>query len=180
LTLSPAEIFGVSDRLGSIEKGKIANLVVTDGDLFAEKTKIKTVFVDGRRFEAHEPDKPKDPPKGDLTGVWKLTYTTPEGAEESTADLSMDKDGTLTGTVSSKRGTSSIFSGYASADKFHFVINIPVQGSPSDVTFDGTFDAKSVKGTIGVLDISIDFTGTKPGAKSTTAQHSIGSEGDAR
>jgi imidazolonepropionase-like amidohydrolase len=180
LTLSPAEIFGVSDRLGSLEKGKIANLLVTDGDLFAEKTKIKTVFVDGRRFEAHEPDKPKDPPKGDITGVWKLTYTTPEGAEESTADLTMDKDGTLTGTVSSHRGTSSVISGYASADKFHFVINIPVQGSPSDVTFDGTFDAKSVKGTISVLDFSIDFTGTKPGAKSTAAQQSTVAEGDAR
>src|SRR6267142_7178974 len=34
LTLSPAEIFGVADRLGSIENGKIANLVVADGDLF--------------------------------------------------------------------------------------------------------------------------------------------------
>jgi imidazolonepropionase-like amidohydrolase len=180
LTLSPAEIFGVSDRLGSVEKGKIANLVVTDGDLFAEKTKIKMVFVDGRRFEAHEPEKPKDAPKGDISGVWKLTYTTPEGAEESTADISMDKDGTLTGTVTSHRGTSSIISGYASGEKFHFVINIPVQGSPSDVTFDGTFDAKSVKGAISVLDFSIDFTGTKPGAKTTTAQQSTNVEGDAR
>lgn len=34
LTLTPAEIYGISDRLGSIETGKIANLVVTDGDLF--------------------------------------------------------------------------------------------------------------------------------------------------
>jgi len=33
-TLSAAEIFGVADRLGSIENGKIANLIVTDGDLF--------------------------------------------------------------------------------------------------------------------------------------------------
>ena len=51
LTLSPAEIFGVSDRIGSIEKGKIANLVVADGDLFATATKVKYVFVDGARFE---------------------------------------------------------------------------------------------------------------------------------
>jgi imidazolonepropionase-like amidohydrolase len=180
LTLSPAEIFGVSDRLGSIEKGKIANLVVTDGDLFAEKTKIKIVFVDGKRFETHEPDKPKDPPKGDITGVWKLSYTTPEGAEESTVDLSMEKDGTLSGTFNGKRGTYSIFSGYVSGDKFHFVINIPIQGSPADVTLDGTFDTKSVKGTISVLDISIDFTGTKPSAKSMTAQESKSVEGDAR
>jgi imidazolonepropionase-like amidohydrolase len=180
LTLSPAEIFGVADRLGSIEKGKIANLVVTDGDLFAEKTKIKIVFVDGRRFEAHEPDKPKDPPKGDITGTWKLSYTTPEGAEESTADLSMDKDGTITGTVSGKRGTSSIISGYASADKFHFVINIPIEGAPADVTFDGTFDAKSVKGSISVQGFSIDFTGTKPGSNATTALKSMVTEGEAR
>ena len=51
MTLSPAEIYGVSDRLGSIEKGKIANLVVTKGDLFKDNTEVKYVFVDGRKFE---------------------------------------------------------------------------------------------------------------------------------
>ena len=51
LTLSPAEIYGVSDRLGSIDKGKIANLVVTEGDLFGAQTKVKYVFVDGGKFE---------------------------------------------------------------------------------------------------------------------------------
>lgn len=47
LTLNAAMIAGASD-LGSIEKGKIANLVVTDGDLFDEKTKVTRVFVNGR------------------------------------------------------------------------------------------------------------------------------------
>ncbi|HEX3876932.1 MAG TPA: amidohydrolase family protein [Bryobacteraceae bacterium] len=50
LTLTPAEIYGVSDRLGSIEKGKIANLVVTRGDIFDGNTKIEMVFVDGRKY----------------------------------------------------------------------------------------------------------------------------------
>src|ERR1700687_3441389 len=84
LTLSPAEIFGVADRLGSIENGKIANLVVTDGDLFEEKTKVKFVFVDGRKFEIREPEKPKDAPKGDMSGKWKINFTTAEGAEDAT------------------------------------------------------------------------------------------------
>lgn len=53
-TLDSAEILGVSDRLGSLEPGKIANLVVTDGDFFNEKTKVKHVFVDGHWFEIHE------------------------------------------------------------------------------------------------------------------------------
>ena len=163
LTLSPAEIYGVADRLGSIENGKIANLVITDGDLFNEKTKIKYVFVDGRRFDSREPEKPKDPPKGDLTGKWKLAYTSPEGAEESTADLTMASDGTLSGTISTvKRGTANIISGYLSVDKFSLLINIPIQGSPSDVTFTGTFDGTSLKGIIRTQGIEFDFTGTKP------------------
>jgi imidazolonepropionase-like amidohydrolase len=87
LTLSPAEIFGVADVLGSIEKGKIANLVVTDGDLFDKKTKVKMVFVDGRKFEVREPLRPTEPPKGDLSGKWKLAFATPQGPEEATADL---------------------------------------------------------------------------------------------
>jgi hypothetical protein len=53
-TVDAAEILGVGDRMGSIAQGKIANLIVTDGDLFHEKTKVKHVFVDGRWFEIHE------------------------------------------------------------------------------------------------------------------------------
>ena len=168
LTLAPAEIFGVADRLGSIENGKIANLIVTEGDLFNEKTKIKYVFVDGRRFDIREPEKPKDPPKGDLTGKWKLAYVTPDGPEESTADLTMASDGTLSGTVSGKRGTANIISGYLSVDKFSFLINIPIQGSPADVTFTGTFDGTSLKGTLSTVGIDLDFTGTKSNAPSSS------------
>src|SRR5467141_2254674 len=167
LTLSAAEIFGVADRLGSIENGKIANLVVADGDLFEEKTKIKMVFVDGSRFERREPEKPKNAPKGDITGKWKLSYTTPDGPEESTADLTMDKDGTISGTITSKRGTASVISGYLSVDKFSFTIDIPLQGSPADVTFSGSFDGTSLKGSISVQGLSLEFTGVKPGAASS-------------
>jgi len=55
LTLAPAQIFGVADRLGSIEVGKIANLIITDGDLFETRTKIRTVVVDGHVYEVFEP-----------------------------------------------------------------------------------------------------------------------------
>jgi hypothetical protein len=162
LTLSPAEIFGMADVLGSIEKGKIANLVVTDGDIFDKKTKVKIVFVDGRKFEVREPLRPSEPPKGDLTGKWRLTYTTPQGDEESTADLVMSSDGTLTGTVTSHRGIGNVFSGYLSGDKFSFTINILIEGSPQDAHFSGTFDGTTMKGTIGAMGYSFDFTGTKP------------------
>jgi imidazolonepropionase-like amidohydrolase len=47
ITIVPAEIFGVADKLGSIEVGKSANLFVCDGDPFETKTQIKNVFIEG-------------------------------------------------------------------------------------------------------------------------------------
>ncbi|HTS12313.1 MAG TPA: amidohydrolase family protein [Candidatus Limnocylindrales bacterium] len=64
LTLDAAGILGASEQLGSIEPGKIANLVVTDGDIFNEKTKVKDVFVDGKFFEIHAEASPLKPPHG--------------------------------------------------------------------------------------------------------------------
>ena len=48
VTLYPAQILNVADRLGSIEVGKMANLVVTDGDLLEIRTSIKYLLIDGR------------------------------------------------------------------------------------------------------------------------------------
>ena len=50
LTVTPAEIYGVNDMLGTIEAGKIANLIVTDGDLFEKSTKLHETWVDGLRY----------------------------------------------------------------------------------------------------------------------------------
>ncbi len=47
ITIVPAEIFGVADKIGSIEVGKTANLFVCDGDPFETKTQVKNVFIDG-------------------------------------------------------------------------------------------------------------------------------------
>jgi imidazolonepropionase-like amidohydrolase len=58
LTVGAATIAGVGSRLGSIEKGKTANLIVTDGDLFDEKTTVKRVFVEGRSVSLDVPPPP--------------------------------------------------------------------------------------------------------------------------
>jgi imidazolonepropionase-like amidohydrolase len=49
VTLYPAQIFGVADRFGSIEVGKAANLVVSDGDILEARTNTKYLFIDGRQ-----------------------------------------------------------------------------------------------------------------------------------
>ena len=50
ITLYPAQILGVADRLGSIEVGKIANLVVTDGDILDARTNVRHLFIGGRQI----------------------------------------------------------------------------------------------------------------------------------
>jgi imidazolonepropionase-like amidohydrolase len=48
VTLYAAQILNVADKLGSIEPGKMANIVVTDGDLLEPRTHVRYLFIDGR------------------------------------------------------------------------------------------------------------------------------------
>jgi imidazolonepropionase-like amidohydrolase len=50
ITLTPAEVFGVADRVGSLQAGRDANLVIWSGDPFEFSTVAERVFVVGREF----------------------------------------------------------------------------------------------------------------------------------
>jgi len=58
ITTEPAQFLGIADVAGTVETGKIANIVVTDGDLFSDKTAIKYVFIDGKKVEFAPPSAP--------------------------------------------------------------------------------------------------------------------------
>ena len=51
ITLNPAEHIGVADRVGSLEVGKDADVVITAGSPFEVLTEVKAVFIDGARIE---------------------------------------------------------------------------------------------------------------------------------
>jgi len=67
LTSAPAEMFGVADRLGAIAPGRIANLVVASGDLFADEARVLTTWVDGRYYDTDQAR------ERDLRGTWEIT-----------------------------------------------------------------------------------------------------------
>jgi imidazolonepropionase-like amidohydrolase len=50
LTITPARFLGVQQQLGSLEPGKIADIVLTKGEIFEEKTQVSKVIVDGTLF----------------------------------------------------------------------------------------------------------------------------------
>jgi imidazolonepropionase-like amidohydrolase len=66
LTTTPAEMFGVADRLGSIAPGRMANLVIASGDIFGDEARILTTWVDGRYYDT---DQARD---RDFRGTWEV------------------------------------------------------------------------------------------------------------
>ncbi len=69
LTITPAELLGAEKSLGSLEPGKLACLIVTDGDLFASKTKLLETWVEGERFELQAAA------RVDVRGQWQFEFS---------------------------------------------------------------------------------------------------------
>ena len=71
VTVHPAELFGVADVAGRVRPGSLANLVVTDGDLFDAKTKVVETWIAGQRY----PIRPEPIEAADqIVGDWRLTF----------------------------------------------------------------------------------------------------------
>ncbi len=98
LTTVPAEILGIDETSGRIEAGMLANLVITDDDLFADKTKVLETWVAGQRFEIDDQTREsKDP----LVGEWTLKLPT-SGLPRSVSLQLQPSNATLTGKLRSK------------------------------------------------------------------------------
>lgn len=92
ITTTPARVLGVEDELGVVAPGRRANLVVTDGEVFKKKTKIRDVWIDGVRHEQ------ADAPAG-LKGSFDVEITPPLGAPLPPGgrwELSIDDDNAVT------------------------------------------------------------------------------------
>lgn len=76
LTTTPARLLGIESSVGTLTAGKSANLVVVEGDLFAEKPEWRYLFVDGRDKRYEEKEKKGDPnAQVDPRGTWEITTT---------------------------------------------------------------------------------------------------------
>jgi imidazolonepropionase-like amidohydrolase len=91
LTINPAEILGVADRLGTIDNGKIANLTISDKPYFNEKAKVRYVFIDGQPFKMEMKDTRKsNGTTAEIVGSWTVKVETPQGTNSSTVTFSKD------------------------------------------------------------------------------------------
>jgi imidazolonepropionase-like amidohydrolase len=107
LTTVPAEVLGIDNISGTLEPGKIANVAVFDGPIFAEKTTAKYIFIDGFEYRIEAKKKPKggDPEAvAEPRGEWAVVFEMPDGGSERQWKIEGEK-GALTGTAETRGGT---------------------------------------------------------------------------
>ena len=167
MTLGAAEILGVGDRLGSIEAGKIANVVVVKGDLFGKDRFVSHVFVDGKYFEQKaQPKSDATRPSGqggqtaNVAGTYSITIDIPGQPVVATLNLSQ-QGSVVSGTLVSQLGTTQIKDGKATSDGFSFLGSVEFGGATIDISVKGTVNGNQVSGTIDSPQGPVTFSGTK-------------------
>jgi imidazolonepropionase-like amidohydrolase len=185
LTIHAAEILGAADQLGSIEVGKIANLVVSSGDLLARDAKLRYVFIDGQEVELKKPETPAFRPGGgrpgggggrpgsgaggaasgaavDAAGEWALVVNTPQG--DMRARLMLRREGEqLLGTLNGPHGIYEIRDAKMIGNELSFSASIQMQSDTVNAAFVATIDGDTMRGSVKLPALgTFEFTGTRP------------------
>jgi len=175
LTIRAAEIAGVGEQLGSIEVGKIANLVVAERDLLGDSANVRMVFVDGIRHEVIPPapserrrgaagrgaEREESGEMARVTGTWELTVTTQQGENRATMTVTQT-GGTLEGTMNTEMGTVQVTDGSVTGQRVTFSVTVPISGQTTTVVFRGTVEGNRMTGTadLGAMGTA-SFTGAR-------------------
>jgi imidazolonepropionase-like amidohydrolase len=173
LTTTAAEIIGIGNRTGTVEVGKLANIIITDTTYFHKNSKIRYVLVDGNVFEQAAPEKPKDKPAGagateNKTNIdGKYSYSVSVMGQNQTGWINFEKSGSTYKITTKSDTESDIDDKVVDVDikdsKAKFTVKADMQGMAIDVKFDLTFsDSNTYEGTVSVGTFgSFPITGSK-------------------
>ncbi len=81
LTKAPATLLGVYDKIGSLDEGKIANFIITNGPVFSTGSVIVQNWIQGEKYSV------KEDAWTNIAGTYKLKVNTPAGTEDYTLDV---------------------------------------------------------------------------------------------
>ena len=169
LTVVPARLLGLERVLGTIEKGKLANLVITTDSLFKKDAEVKHVFVDGYLFEYKTNGKSKDKQSdaNGIAGAWNYEAVTPQGSSSGLMSIQKEGDqykGTVTFDDPEGGGKKSaeMSNIKVSGKSLEFRFNVDVQGMSISVTVSGEVSGNKYEGKLSIPDFgSFPFTASK-------------------
>jgi Amidohydrolase family len=151
LTTAPAQLLGLSDRLGTIDNGKMANLVISDKSYFNEKAKVRYVFVDGVLYsiDAKEAKKSDSNAKVEIEGNWSTVAQTPQGNTEG--KLNFKKSGnSYSGTISGGNLPAPVDAREISLEgnvlSYKYTLNFG--GQPLNIEVEAKVEGDGFKGTV--------------------------------
>lgn len=150
LTIVPAELFGVADRLGTIETGKIANLTLVRGDVFEAGSRVTHVFADGELLEVRAPAGGARTTAAPVAGTWTMTVTL-DGADRPATLLVQQQGEQLRGTLQGSLGTNSISNTTFADSAFRFTAIITLPDGSEEATFVGTLEGNTLRGTVTIV-----------------------------
>ncbi len=159
-TTLPATLLGVDRLVGTLEAGKIADVVVSDGPLFQEKTKVKRVFVDGIETRIEERKKPKGDPSAvvDPRGEWSVVLEF-SGQSVSRTWTITGKPGAYAGTAETRTGTVSFERVDLEGNALTVVLPPGERGGSAEATVIITGD--SFEGTVEMGPRTVPVKGTR-------------------
>ncbi|HEV8149551.1 MAG TPA: amidohydrolase family protein [Gemmatimonadales bacterium] len=152
LTIRPAELAGAGEMLGSIEVGKIANLVVSNGDILSDSAKVSAVFVDGIRYEVSPPSAPRagagvaGAAPAQIGGTWTMNLAAPQGPLDITMTLSQSGS-SFSGTMTSMMGTQDISEGQVNGRTVTWTMTIQMGGQSITLNYRGEVDGNRMTGS---------------------------------
>jgi hypothetical protein len=153
LTVNGAQLLGLSDRLGTVDNGKIANLVLTDKPYFNEKSKVRYVIVDGvlYKYDAKETPKADANSKADITGTWSVSAETPQGKNETSLKLTLDGSN-YGGSVSGGRlpQATPLETVQLNGNVLKYSFTFQMEGQSHKVDVEATVEGNTFKGTASV------------------------------
>ncbi|HRO09729.1 MAG TPA: amidohydrolase family protein [Saprospiraceae bacterium] len=156
LTTYPARLLGISQMAGTVEPGKIANLVITDKPYFDEKSAIKYVFVDGVKYEYYkknnrQPGNKDTKGEQNYEGIWSYTVDVAGNTQQGKLKI-FRKDGQYNLTVQNESdGNTVIHADNVSIEGNQLTFNITVaMGQDIKINFDLNMQEKSFSGSADV------------------------------
>ncbi|HUR30150.1 MAG TPA: amidohydrolase family protein, partial [Saprospiraceae bacterium] len=174
LTMQPAKLLGIEKHAGSIEAGKMANIIISNKPIFEKDVAIRYMIVEGDLYEYEIKEKKKKASGISkdsvdvIVGTWKYSIETPDQTREGTFEFSKDGE-EITGKIKSNditSGNDELEEVVLEEDKLSFTFDFELNGQIILLEFDLTLKGETFDGTVSSKELgSFPVTGdriTKP------------------
>ncbi|HZV70101.1 MAG TPA: amidohydrolase family protein [Saprospiraceae bacterium] len=172
LTVQPAKLLGIEKNTGTLDIGKMANVIVSTKPVFEKDATIRYMIVEGNLYayeakekkKAQEKDAQASSSSSSIAGTWAYTIDIPDQKKEGTMEFS-EKDGSIMGTIHSSditTGNNELESIVLDGNSAAFTFDFEIEGQLVVIEFNVKLKGESFDGNVTIADVgSFSITGQR-------------------